>query len=286
MRIALAILLVVAGCRSLPGPSPNPLPADEAVWVARVEAAPPDTANLVESFAAEYPGSVDAARYRQMLRIASGEAWQVHEEARATWEAAPDDPDLLYLYARTIPDREIQRELFRQAVDLDPSHFHANLAMAVVALERRDAEDAAFWAQRAFLIRIDSIRANLVHARALAAGGKREEAHAVLASLIRKAPGNASAASAFVDLALQEGAEVEAMERIVACLAARGYDAGLAGRARSLVESGAVTAAKTSRHLSAALSRENSLAQNAAAAAGQSLVNARLYTAAQQELEA
>jgi len=215
------------------------LPADEAEWVKTIQgemgAGSPDVPDLVARFLERHPRSVDARRYAQILRIVRGEAWQVHEEARAAWEAERSDPALLYLYARTIPDREVQHRLFRRVLDLDPSFFHANLGLAVVSLELRNGPEAAGWAQRSFLIRIDSSRANVFFARALAAGGKRDEAYAILAGL----PLDASAISARVELLLQEGREVEALEAIAAALAANVTAPRMIRRARELVRGGA-----------------------------------------------
>jgi len=239
----LALLLALAACRSLPSPEPRLLPADEAEWVRTIQggisAGSPDVPELVAGFLERHPHSVDARRYAQILRIARGEAWQVHEEARAAREADPDDPALLYLYARTIPDREIQRKLFLRVIDMDPSFFHANLGLAVVALSRHDGERAAAWAFRSFLIRFDSPRANVLYAGALAAGGHRGEAFAVLRSVIQMNPSDASAVMALLDLLLSGGQEVKALETIAAALAANVSSPRLLRRARELVRGGA-----------------------------------------------
>jgi tetratricopeptide (TPR) repeat protein len=187
----LILLTAAAGCASLPAPVAAPLDPECAVLVADAQAAfERGDFEVAESLAARvlerYPGNVDALRLRQNLRMAAGEEWRVYEEAARARAADPSDAGLTYLYARTIPDREIQVDLFKQVITLDPSLFWGWYGLGVAALDLNDPAIAVAAARGALEVRPDDARAMVLLAASLERAGDRLAADELYGMVLRE----------------------------------------------------------------------------------------------------
>ncbi len=184
----LIVAILLTACSSLPEPVAAPLgPAHAALVLAAQRAmdrGDPAAKEHVARILAAYPESVDGRRFAQNLRIAAGEGWRVYEEATAAHLAAPTDAALTYLYARSIPDRELQRDLFKQAISLDPSLYWGWFGLAVAALELGDAGTTVAAARGALQVRPDEPAAMLVLASGLERTGERVAAEELYVRLL------------------------------------------------------------------------------------------------------
>jgi len=203
------LLLLTASCAAPPPLEPRPLAPEVARLVRSatraVDAGDPRAPDAVAELLTRHPDSVDGRRLLQSLRMREGEDWTVSDEARAAWERSPGDPALLYLYARTIPDREVQADLFRRVTELDPSFFFGHYGLAVSLLEQGDLEAARESFTRALAVRPGDPQSRVLLAKTLAAMRRAEEASAMLAEVQAAHPGNVLAAMTAATILVRTG---------------------------------------------------------------------------------
>jgi tetratricopeptide (TPR) repeat protein len=174
MRLLLLLCVpLIAACQSFPEPVAEPVDPLLSTTLAAthfaLERGAPAAPEILAAALEAYPDSVDLRRMAQNLRFARGEDWRVYLEARAAHEATPEDAGTIYLYGRTIPDREVQRDLFEMAVRQDPALFRGWFGLASASLALDLSEEALFAARAALTVRPDEPEALLLLAGALRA---------------------------------------------------------------------------------------------------------------------
>ncbi len=176
-------LLLIPACTSLPVPVAEDADAVQSAHFRSVLAAldrgDPAGTGLLTEFLLSWPASLDGRRLDQNLRVANGDGWKVYEEAAAAWRESPDDAGLTYLYARSIPDRELQAALFRRAIELDSSLFNAWYGLGVASLEMGEVGTALTAARGALAARPEDAAAMILLARVLLRTGMREDAERI-----------------------------------------------------------------------------------------------------------
>jgi len=253
----LITLFLIPACTSLPAPVAEDADAAQTSRFRAVEDAldrgDPAVVELLTEFLKTWPDSVDGRRLDQKLRIARGEGWRVYEEAAAAFRESPADAGLTYLSARTIPDRELQTELFRRTIELDPSLFHGWYGLAVASLEAGEIRAALIAARGALVARPDDSGAMILLAHALERTGEREDAEKIYGLVLGKPGVRTAPLLAAARRAEMIGRSAQALPPVLDALTATPGVPALEGMAWSLLGGKSIPDAEVRRALGLAI---------------------------------